>query len=159
MFETLPHSATVQTLVLVLSNGAIFWILAKLVPGIEVKGILPAIVAPVVFTVLSGLVWRYGAHVDFVALCEKAIEKVTELRDWISDSGAATPAAPGSPHGAAAAARSTNSGSAYPVTMMMGTAPAARISRAAPIPSRPGMAMSEMAARAKALADAFRNAH
>lgn len=92
MFETIPHAATVQTLVLVVSNGAIFWILAKLLPGIEVKGILPALVAPIVFTVLSGLVWKYGAHVDLAALGEKAVEKVKELRDWIASSGAAAPA-------------------------------------------------------------------
>jgi len=41
MFETIPHAATVQALVLVVANGAIFWILAKLLPGIEVKGVLP----------------------------------------------------------------------------------------------------------------------
>src|SRR5512139_3305299 len=83
MFETLPHAATVQTLVLVLSNGAIFWILAKLLPGIEVKGVLPALIAPIVFTFLSGLVWKYGAHLDFVALGEQSVEKVKQLRDWI----------------------------------------------------------------------------
>jgi len=94
MFETIPHAATVQALVLVVANGAIFWILAKLLPGIEVKGVLPAIVAPIVFTFLSGLVWKYGANIDFMAFGQQALDKVKELREWISSSGAAAPAKP-----------------------------------------------------------------
>jgi len=92
MFETIPHAVTVQTLVLVLSNGAIFWVLVKVLPGIEVEGILPAIVAPIVFTLMSMLVWKFGAHLDVVASAQQAAETVRELRDWISGSGAAGPA-------------------------------------------------------------------
>jgi putative membrane protein len=89
LFSAIPDSPTVQALVLVLTNGAIFWILCKLLPGIEIGGILPAIVAPIVFTFVSVLAARYAADVDWSEVGRSAADAVTRLRAWLEESKAA----------------------------------------------------------------------
>src|SRR3990172_11967686 len=50
LFFQIPHAFSTQALVLLAANGAIFWILVKILPGIEIDGVLPALAAPIVFT-------------------------------------------------------------------------------------------------------------
>src|SRR5688572_8919198 len=50
LFSAIPQAATVEALVLLIVNGVIFFVLTKVIPGIEVRGVLPALVAPLVFT-------------------------------------------------------------------------------------------------------------
>jgi putative membrane protein len=83
LFFSVPASPTVEALVLVLANGAIFWVLCKLLPGIEVQGVLPAIVAPVVFTLASMLIARYGDHVDPEAIGSAVADSIRRLRQWL----------------------------------------------------------------------------
>lgn len=65
LFSELPQAFTVQTATLILMNGVIFWILVKLLPGIEVEGVLPALAAPVVFTMTTVLITPYLNSVDW----------------------------------------------------------------------------------------------
>jgi hypothetical protein len=59
----------------------------KVLPGIEVSGILPAVVAPVVFSVISLFLNAYGSKIDFLDLAEKGITMVQSAReDLKSDS-------------------------------------------------------------------------
>ena len=60
LFASLPGSFSTQTLGLLLANGVLFWVLVKLLPGIEVDGFLPALAAPVIYTGLSVLISQYG---------------------------------------------------------------------------------------------------
>jgi len=53
LFFELPNSMTTRTVLLLLSNGVIFWLLVKILPGIEVDGFLPAVAAPIIFTLLT----------------------------------------------------------------------------------------------------------
>ena len=84
LFFRIPDSLTVQTLVLLVANGAIFWGLAKLLPGIEVRGILPALVAPLVFTVVGMLVARLAVDVDLGAIGREVLDAVRSLREWLT---------------------------------------------------------------------------
>ena len=85
LFFSIPASPTVEALVLVLANGAIFWVLCKLVPGIEIEGILPAVAAPIVFTIVSILVARYADDVDLGAVGATIAEAVERFRTWLED--------------------------------------------------------------------------
>ena len=82
LFFHVPDALTTHVLLLFLVNGVIFWILVKLLPGIEVEGIVPALVAPVVFMGLSLLIDTYGREVDWVAVLNWTIEKMQVLRDF-----------------------------------------------------------------------------
>jgi len=82
LFFSLPKSATAHALTLVLANGVIFWILVKLLPGIEIKGVLPALVAPLVFAICSMLIHRYGQGIDWAQIFETVLEQVSALRDY-----------------------------------------------------------------------------
>ena len=64
LFFQIPNQVSYQALTLFLANGIIFWIVVKVLPGIEVKGVLPALIAPVVFTICSLVIDTYGKDVD-----------------------------------------------------------------------------------------------
>ncbi len=65
LFFKLPDSFTLKTGLLLLTNGIIFWILAKILPGIQIQGFLPALLAPIVFTIVSLFLNQYGGAVDW----------------------------------------------------------------------------------------------
>ena len=83
LFLEIPDSVTKQTLTLLLANGVIFWIVVKILPGIECEGFLPALVAPVVFTGTMVLISRYGDSVDWVNLGKAAVRLIIELKSYI----------------------------------------------------------------------------
>ena len=66
---------------MLLANGLVFWVLVKILPGIEVSGLLPAIAAPVVFSITSLLVYRYGKDVDWVGVAQNTAAFVGGIRD------------------------------------------------------------------------------
>ena len=53
LFFELPDSFTSRTLTLLFANGVVFWVLVKLLPWIEINGILAAFIAPIVFTAFN----------------------------------------------------------------------------------------------------------
>jgi uncharacterized membrane protein YvlD (DUF360 family) len=82
LFFNIPDLLTVQTLLLFFANGAIFWIIVKLLPGIETDGFLPALIAPVVFTIISLVVDAYGRTIDWVAVGEWVVRTVSDIRAY-----------------------------------------------------------------------------
>jgi len=92
LFFSVPHGLSTQMLVLLLSNGVIFWVLVKLLPGIEVDGILPALAAPIVFTIVSVLISNYGRDVDWAAVTQWASERLGSLRDYLMQPSTDNPA-------------------------------------------------------------------
>jgi uncharacterized membrane protein YvlD (DUF360 family) len=83
LFFSIPTTPTLEALVLVAANGAIFWVLCKLLPGIEIQGLLPALVAPIVFTFTGILVGRYAADIDLSAVGRAIADTIGRLREWI----------------------------------------------------------------------------
>ena len=86
LFFKIPDTLSSKALTLLVTNGAIFWIVVKILPGIECEGILPALVAPVVFTFTSFMIAEYGSTVDWPALGKEAIRLMLELKSYF-DSG------------------------------------------------------------------------
>lgn len=81
LFLSMPQAFTTQAGLLLATNGAIFWILVKLLPGIEVEGVFPAIIAPVVFAICSILISHYGKHIDWPAVFEFVVSSMGELKE------------------------------------------------------------------------------
>jgi putative membrane protein len=92
LFFQMPQAVTTQALVLLVANGAIFWVLVKILPGIEVDGVVPALVAPVVFTVISLLVSRHGRDIDWLALLDRAIAALEGARGYLREVSIDAPA-------------------------------------------------------------------
>lgn len=81
LFFKIPNHISAQAATLFLVNGVIFWVLVKLLPGIEVEGFLPALVAPIVFTICNLIVVNYGMQVDWPALFSDLLKFVNETKE------------------------------------------------------------------------------
>lgn len=93
LFFSVPDHLSTQVLFLFLANGLIFWVLVKLLPGIEVSGILPALIAPIVFTVSSLLISKYLAHVDWIEVGKIALNYITQAKEYVASLSSPTPIA------------------------------------------------------------------
>ena len=71
LFQTIPHEVTYNALKLLFANGLVFWVLVKLLPGIEIEGILPALVAPILLTFVGVYVMDFGGRIDWVQVLTK----------------------------------------------------------------------------------------
>jgi uncharacterized membrane protein YvlD (DUF360 family) len=89
LFFSVPSSFSRHALTLLAANGLLFWVLVKLLPGIEIDGFAPALVAPVVFTALSLAISAYGRDLDLLELGRQGAEMLGVVRDRLQ-----TPAAP-----------------------------------------------------------------
>lgn len=84
LFAALPNSLSIQALTLFAVNGAIFWIVVKILPGIESKGFLPALVAPIVFTTCSVFLPQVVTQVDWQAVKTEAQKVIVETKRFVS---------------------------------------------------------------------------
>ncbi len=89
LFFNLPTEPTKSTVVLFFLNGLFFWILVKLLPGIEVKGFLPALIAPVVFTISNLLIMNYGSQINWVKVYQTTSTTIAQLKDYVTESSGA----------------------------------------------------------------------
>ena len=94
LFFSIPDSFSTKALMLLGANGLIFWILVKLLPGIEVEGFLPALAAPVVFTVCSLIIDHYGSQVDWVKVLDFLIDGLRGARSYFQEAAPQAPAGP-----------------------------------------------------------------
>lgn len=81
LFLEVPNSLTAHSLILFVANGLLFWVLAKILPGVEIKGILPALVAPLVFSVTSFLLSQYLRDVNWSEILSVITDTIVHLRD------------------------------------------------------------------------------
>ena len=86
LFFQIPDSLSLHALALLVVNGVIFWIVAKLLPGVEIEGILPAIAAPVVFTICSLLIQRYGRSIEWHKVFEETVALFKSVRSYFESS-------------------------------------------------------------------------
>jgi uncharacterized membrane protein YvlD (DUF360 family) len=87
LFFSVPSSFSGHALTLLAANGVIFWVLVKMLPGIEIEGFAPAFVAPVVFTALSLAISSYGRDVDLIELGRQGAHILTGMRDRLQGAG------------------------------------------------------------------------
>ncbi|MFQ5478768.1 MAG: phage holin family protein [Candidatus Binatia bacterium] len=90
LFLSVPDQITTQAFVLFAVNGIIFWVLVKVIDGIEVDGFLPALVAPLVFTLVNLLIDEYGREIDWMAAYQRFAGLMGVVRDYIAGSDLAT---------------------------------------------------------------------
>lgn len=90
LFLKLPDSFTLKAALLVLTNGLLFWVIVKLLPGIEVEGVVPALVAPIIFAILSVAVPIISGHIDWSKFGAEAIALSEKLRLFFQDSAPVT---------------------------------------------------------------------
>ena len=86
LFMKVPDSISTQALMLFLANGVLFFIVVKLLPGIEIKGLGAAVMAPVVFSLSSVVITEVGKDVDWAEVGKNLMHKSSELRAYIKDS-------------------------------------------------------------------------
>ena len=91
LFFSVPDSFSTKTIMLLATNGCIFWVLVKLLPGIEIEGFLPALAAPVVFTVCSLVIDQYGSQVDWVRVLDFVIDGLRGAKNYFESSGTPPP--------------------------------------------------------------------
>ena len=91
LFFSVPDSFTTKALMLLLANGTIFWILVKLLPGIEVDEFLPALAAPLVFTLCSLVIDHYGSQVDWVKVLDFLIDGLRGARSYFGNGAVPSP--------------------------------------------------------------------
>jgi len=85
LFLSLPDDFTSHAIGLLFVNGVIFWLLVKILPGIEVEGIFPAIAGPVVFSVVSILVKKYGQEINWDYVFDHTEHFFNELRSFFDN--------------------------------------------------------------------------
>jgi putative membrane protein len=90
LFSQLPLSASTQALTLLAINGAIFWLVVKLLPGIESKGVLPVVVAPIVFTVCTMVIPQVTARVNWGIVRSEATRLFSEARQFVEKQSGAS---------------------------------------------------------------------
>jgi uncharacterized membrane protein YvlD (DUF360 family) len=83
LFLQIPGSVSTQTITLFAINGAIFWAIVKLLPGIESKGIFPVLAAPIVFTVCAMIIPQISARVDWGKVRIQAGQLYSETRKFV----------------------------------------------------------------------------
>lgn len=83
LFFDIPDTLSYHALVLVISNGAIFWTAVKLLPGIEIQGVLSAFLAPIIFSVINILLVTYTSDIEWQKVFDTVATYVHEHRDSI----------------------------------------------------------------------------
>ena len=85
LFFKIPDEFAYKAGLLILANGALFFVVVKLLPGIEISGIVPAILAPLIFSVLSILIEIYKDQIDFNAIYKYLAELFKIARDYFAE--------------------------------------------------------------------------
>ncbi len=85
LFFQIPETFGQAQLVVLLSNAVIFWLVVKLLPGIAIRGIFPALAAPLVFTITGILISKYEPLVDWNKVYASGVEFVSGVKDAADD--------------------------------------------------------------------------
>ena len=83
LFFSLPDHISIHTLILLAINGTIFWVVVKIMPGIETDGILPSLIAPIVFTLCALAIPRVAERVDWDAVRNRAAQSVGQVKGYV----------------------------------------------------------------------------
>lgn len=79
LFFQVPLELSGNTLLLLAVNGAIFWVIIKFVPGIEISGILAPLLAPIIFTLSAMVIQIYQPNLE--SFSTQMIERMLLFRD------------------------------------------------------------------------------
>ena len=79
LFFQVPLELSGNSLILLAVNGAIFWVIIKFVPGIEISGILAPLLAPIIFTLSAMVIQIYQPNLENFS--KQMIERMLQFRD------------------------------------------------------------------------------
>lgn len=90
LFHKLPDFTTSKGIVLIAINGLIFFILVKILPGIEIDGLLPAVLAPIAYSISTILIQTYAGDFDFMEFSSSALDFFAQLKSYFFESTSQT---------------------------------------------------------------------
>lgn len=95
LFFQIPETFGQAQLVVLLSNAVIFWLIVKLLPGIAIRGIFPALAAPIVFTITGMLITKYEPMINWDKVYDSGVEFVSGVKHAAEDIKAEAHTVPG----------------------------------------------------------------
>ena len=87
LFNFVPNTLGAKPLTLILANGVIFFVLVKILPGVELEGFFTAFIAPVLFSLITMAIQKYGHLVDWSRLLEITFNFIANLREYFLGEG------------------------------------------------------------------------
>ena len=62
-------------------NGVLFWLIVKLLPGIEVEGIFTVFIAPIIFSILTLIVTQYAPLVPWEDILNNLLSFLSSIKE------------------------------------------------------------------------------
>ncbi len=81
LFFSIPDTVSFHALTVLIANGIIFWLVVKILPGIDVVGLFPSILAPVIFTVSSLFLNAYAKEIDWENIGRTSLAYIQDVRN------------------------------------------------------------------------------
>lgn len=81
LFYQLPQDFNNHALMILLWNAGIFWLLVKLLPGIEIRGFVAPLLAPIFFAGITIFAGQYSTKVDWENLANGVMTRVEQERN------------------------------------------------------------------------------
>lgn len=85
LFFSVPNSVTLHAATLVIANGIIFWVLVKILPGIDTQGLFTPILAPIVFTVISVFLHQMSPKIPWEQILSTAKTIITDTKEQLKN--------------------------------------------------------------------------
>ena len=95
LFLKIPNEFAYKAILLFLTNGVLFWVVVKILPGIEVEGVFAALLAPVVFSIMSLLIDQYKDQIDWPLVWKTTLDFMTKVKDYFADYNKSSALLPG----------------------------------------------------------------
>jgi uncharacterized membrane protein YvlD (DUF360 family) len=85
LFFSVPDSITLHAATLIIANGIIFWILVKILPGIDTQGFIAPLLAPIIFTVISVYLHQMSPKIPWDQLLSSAKAIITDTKEHLKN--------------------------------------------------------------------------
>jgi len=83
LFFHIPKDISTHAILIVLWNALIFWFLVKLIPGVEIRGFVAPVLAPILITVTTLFAGQYATKIDWEKLATGVAGEVQVQRDLL----------------------------------------------------------------------------
>ena len=88
LFFHIPKDLSTHAALIVFWNALIFWFLVKIIPGVEIRGIVAPLLGPILITITTLLAGKYATQIDWGKLANGVVNEVQEQRDLLKRSEA-----------------------------------------------------------------------
>lgn len=84
LFYQIPDSLTSQSLLTVAANGLLFFVLVRILPGVECDGIGTAIISPILFSILTVGLSRYGKDINWNLVGQAIMDLINMVKSSLT---------------------------------------------------------------------------